>query len=80
MSWDGSVEYGSEEIGWKVKLSPVGLNVTNARLLAREGLQVLRGDDGETGLSFDKSSSRHFFIIGKSLSSTKFQLQFEVIL
>ena len=81
LRWDGQVEYGSEENGWKIKIIPTTFPISTSsdrQLILRHGLQLLRSTDYECGLSYDKSSSRHFFIFGKSPSSTRFALQFEV--
>lgn len=71
----GEVEFGTP--GWKIKFLP-SFSLTNAKLLSRPGLQVLRGDDGETGISFDKGSSRHFFVFLKAPTSQTFSLALEV--
>lgn len=65
---------------WKLGVSPVGLSLVYPKLLHGDGLHLLQGEDGELGISFDKHSSRHFFLIGKSLQSPKFTLQFMVYL
>lgn len=77
LSGDGAVEYGNQS--WKVKLHPKSFHLASPKLYKREGLQLLRADDGETGLSFDKNSSRHFFFFGKPPASSKFTLQLEVV-
>lgn len=73
---NGEVNFGNPT--WKVKLAPVGLDLANPKLYRRDGLQLLRGDDVETGLSFDKDTTRHFFFFGKSAPS-KLQLKLEVL-
>jgi hypothetical protein len=52
--------------------------LASPKLFNGEGLHLLRGDDGEIGVSFDKHSSRHFFFVGAALPSPKFSLKFQV--
>jgi hypothetical protein len=72
---DGTVEFGNPT--WKVKLSPQNFSLTAPKLFKNDGVQLLRAEDGETGLSFDKTSSRHFFLFGKQPPS-KIVLQLDV--
>lgn len=54
------------------------MSLSSPQLLHGDGLQLLKAEDGEIGLSFDKKSTRHFFLLGKSLNSPKFSLTFKV--
>jgi hypothetical protein len=65
---------------WKFSAAPLNLDLSSPKLFHGEGLHLLRGDDGEIGLSFDKRSSRHFFFLGKAPSGRKFSLGFKVTL
>ena len=71
---NGEVEFGNSS--YRVKLS-VNFDVPSPKLYRRDGLQLLRGDDVETGLSFDKDTTRHFFFFGKAAPS-KLLLNLEV--
>lgn len=75
---DGAVNFESAD--WKFGVSPPSLALSSPQLLHGEGLQLLKVDDGEIGVSFDKKSTRHFFLFGKSLNASKFSLSFKVIL
>jgi hypothetical protein len=68
---DGVVSYTAPD--WKLTAVPT-FSLSAPKLLRAEGLHLLRADDGEIGISFDKTSSRHFFFIGKS-PGVKFSLQ-----
>ena len=73
---NGDVEFGSPD--WKVTLSP-SFKLTNPKLYQRERVQLLRGEDGETGVSVDKrNSSRHFFLFGKTPADFRLLLRLEV--
>ena len=74
LSLDGSVSFTAPD--WKLSAVPT-FSLSAPKLLRAEGLHLLRADDGEIGLSFDKTSSRHFFFIGKSMGA-KFSLQLKV--
>jgi len=78
LSWDGSASFDSPD--WKLGIAPVGFSLSAPKLLKGDGLHYLQGEDGEIGFSFDKHGSRHFFLIGKSLSLPKFSLQLQVCL
>jgi hypothetical protein len=73
LSTTGEVHFGSGE--FKLTASPISFHITEPKLLKSDGLQLLRGEDGEVGFSVDESSSRHFFILGKAPSSTKFSIK-----
>lgn len=75
---DGAVEYSAPD--WKVKLAPINFSLSSpSHVYKGEGLQLLRGEDGETGLSFDGKSSRHLFLFGTTPPS-ELSLQLEVCL
>lgn len=76
LSITGDVEFSAP--GWKVKLSPSNFEVTAPKLYKGESIQVLRGEDAETGLSFDTDFSRHFFLFGKPPLSKKISVNLEV--
>jgi len=77
LSPDGALSYDGPD--FSVGFSPIGIAFANAQLLRSDGVAVLRGDDGEQGVSFDKSgASRHFFFLGKALPSPKFSLKLKV--
>jgi hypothetical protein len=73
---DGTVTFDSPD--WKLGVSPLHLSVSQPKLLKGDGLHLLRGEDGEIGVSFDKKSSRQFFFLGKALSAPKFSLGLKV--
>lgn len=75
---DGTVSFDAPD--WKASISPSHFSITGPKLSRADGLHLLTGDDGEIGVSFDKSSSRHFFFLGKGLSVPKFSLNFKVLL
>jgi hypothetical protein len=53
--------------------------LTNPKLLKRDGLQVLRADDGEIGVSLGGDRpSRHFFILSKAPPNGKLSLSLAV--
>lgn len=72
---NGEVVYTTS--GWQVKLTP-NFHLTGAQVLQSGTLQLVRGDDGETGINSDLKSTRHFFLLGKSPASAKLLLQLEV--
>ena len=77
LSADGIAEYDSPD--WKLAVSPIHFSLAPPKqLLQGADVQLLRAEDGEIGISFDKDSSRHFFFIGKALSFPKFSLGFKV--
>ncbi len=76
LSLDGLLTFGGPD--WSLKLAPISVSVRDPQLFTRDGLLLVRGEDGEFGVSFDKQSSRHWFFIGKPLSSPKFGLKFEL--
>ncbi len=76
LNWNGGAEIGSPS--WKVALDPVGISFPNPKLYRGVKLQLLRGDGVSTGFSFDKSSSRHFFILEKPPGTERFSLKFMV--
>lgn len=75
LSLSGDVEFSAPD--WKVRLSP-DFHVASPKLYKGDGVHLLRGDDGETGFSFDKKSARHFFVFAKAPASPKLQLRLEV--
>ena len=78
LSLDGTASYDAPD--WKLVIAPTSFSVSAPKLYTGAGLHLLRGDDGEIGISFDKNSSRHFFFIGKvfPLSAPKFSLSLKV--
>jgi hypothetical protein len=72
----GEIEYHTP--GWKVKFTP-NFHVTSPQVLRGKELQLLRGEDGETGLSYNIKYTRHFFIYGKAPTTPKLLLQLEVL-
>ena len=78
LSFDGAATFEAPD--WRFAISPLHLSLTAPKLFSGDGLHLLRGDDGEIGISFDKKSSRHFFFIGKSLASPKFSLKLKVLM
>lgn len=75
---DGGVNFDSPD--WKFGVAPLHFSLSAPKLLRGDGLHLLRGDDGEIGVSFDKKSSRHFFFIGFALPSPKFSLGLKVLM
>jgi hypothetical protein len=76
LSFDGIATFEAPD--WKLAVSPLHLSLTVPKLFSGDGLHLLRGEDGEIGISFDKKSSRHFFFLGKGLPSPKFALKLKV--
>ncbi len=77
LALDGSVTFDAPDFNFQV--APIGLSLSPpTKLFKGEGLHLLRGEDGEIGISFDKNSSRHFFFIGKAPTTPKFALLFKV--
>lgn len=76
LSLDGSA--GFEAPDWKFHVSPLSFGISAPKLFVADGLHLLRGDDAEIGISFDKSASRHFFFFGKAPSLPKFSLNLKV--
>ena len=77
LSADGVVEFESPD--WKLAVLPIHFNISPPkRLFQGPDVHLLRGEDGEIGLTFDKDSSRQFFFIGKALPFSKFSLAFKV--
>jgi hypothetical protein len=70
LSLEGVVSFAAPD--WKLSAAPT-FSLSAPKLLRGEGLHLLRADDGEIGVSFDKNSSRHYFFIGKS-PGVKFSL------
>jgi hypothetical protein len=73
---DGTVSFEAPD--WKFHVASQ-LSLSGPKLYHSDGLHLLRGEDGEIGVSFDKSSSRHFYFLGKSLALPKFSLGLKVI-
>lgn len=78
LSLDGIASFDSPD--WKLSVAPLQLEISAPKLLHGEGLHLLRGDDGEIGISFDKNSSRHFYFLGKAPALPKFSLNLKVCL
>jgi hypothetical protein len=73
---NGDVEFGSPN--WKITLSP-SFTLTNPKLYHREGLQLLRGEEGETGFAVDKGNkTKHFFLYAKVPTDHRLLLRLEV--
>ncbi len=76
LDWDGVVNYNGPD--FSLRVAPVDFSLKAGKLLRADGLQLLRGEDSEVGVSFDKKSSRHFFFLGWAPSSPKFSISFKV--
>jgi hypothetical protein len=61
----------------RVKVSQEKILVSINFFYIGDWLQLLRGEDGEIGVSFDKNSSRHFFML-TNISSPRFAIKFKV--
>lgn len=57
---------------------PVNFKISSPTLLRSDEAQIVRGDEAEIGISFDKSSVKHFFIVGRAPYSQKFTIKFNV--
>jgi hypothetical protein len=77
LSLDGVASFEAPD--WQLSMSPLHLSPSSPKLFNGSGLHLLRGVDGEIGISFDKHSSRHFFFLGKAPSLPKFSLGIEVL-
>lgn len=80
LNFEQRVIFESPSKGWKLAVHAPNFAFTPTKLVKGTGLQLLTGDDGEIGLSFDNASSRHFFVVGKPLATPQFKLQFKVTL
>jgi hypothetical protein len=78
LSLDGIVSFEAPD--WALSVAPLHVSLASPKLFNGAGLHLLRGDDGEIGISFDKHSSRHFFFLGKAPSLPKFSLGLQVTL
>ena len=74
LSWDSVASF--EGPTWKLSAVP-SMSIISPQLHQGEGLHLLRGDDGEVGISFDKHSTRHFFVL-TNLPSPRFSIKFKV--
>lgn len=77
LSLDGIASF--DALDWKLSVSPLHFSIATPKLFNGPGLHLLRGGDGEIGISFDKNSSRHFFFFGKAPSIPKFSLNLKVL-
>ena len=57
LNLDGSIRFDAPDI--KLNVSCPSFSLPKGKLLHGKGLHLLRADDGDIGLSFDKKSSRH---------------------
>jgi hypothetical protein len=78
LSIDGIASF--EALDWQLSVSPLDFSLSTPKLSKGDGLHLLRGVDGEIGISFDKHSSRHFFFLGKAPTLPKFSLGLKVAL
>ena len=76
LSLDGVASYEAPD--WALSVRSLHFSLTAPNLTKGDGLHLLRGEDGEIGISFDKQSSRHFFFLGKAPASPKFSLELKV--
>lgn len=76
LSLDGIASFDSPD--FSLSVAPLHFSLSAPKLLNGAGLHLLRGLDGEIGISFDKQSSRHFFFLGKLPSAPKFSLNLKV--
>jgi hypothetical protein len=76
LSLDGVASFEAPD--WNLSVSPLNFSLSAPKLSKGDGLHLLRGEDGEIGVSFDKQSSRHFFFFGKAPSFPKFSLGLKV--
>jgi hypothetical protein len=77
LSLDGVASFEAPD--WNLSIAPLHFALTAPKLSKGDGLHLLRGEDGEIGISFDKHSSRHFFFFGKAPTLPKFSLGLKVI-
>jgi hypothetical protein len=75
LSIDGIASFEAPD--WNLSVTPLHFSLAAPKLTKGDGLHLLRGEDGEIGISFDKNSSRHFFFFGKA-SLPKFSLGLKV--
>jgi hypothetical protein len=76
LSLDGVASFDAQD--WKLEVVPSHFSLSAPKLFSADGLHLLRGLDGEIGISFDKHSSRHFFFFGKAPSLPTFSLGLKV--
>jgi hypothetical protein len=75
---DGTASFEAPD--WKFHVAALHFGLSAPKLFHSDGLHLLQGEDGEIGVSFDKSSSRHFFFLGKAPAFPKFSLGLKVYL
>jgi hypothetical protein len=78
LSLDGVASFSAPD--WNLSVSPLNFSLSAPKLSQGDGIHLLRGEDGEIGISFDKQSSRQFFFFGKSPSLPKFSLGLKVLI
>jgi hypothetical protein len=76
LSLDGIASFEAPD--WSLSIAPLQFALSAPKLSKGDGLHLLRGEDGEIGISFDKNSSRHFFFFGKAPAFPKFSLDLKV--
>jgi hypothetical protein len=76
LSIDGVASFEAPD--WSLSIAPLHFTLSGPILSKGDGLHLLRSDDGEIGVSFDKHTSRHFFFFGKAPSFPKFSLGLKV--
>lgn len=77
LSVDGVVDFEGPD--WKLEAAPIHFSISPPKhSFSANGLNLLRGEDGEIGIAFDNDLSRHFFFIGKALSYPRFSLGLKV--
>jgi hypothetical protein len=74
LGWDSEVSFDGPD--WKLTAVPL-FTINAPQIHHGDWLQLLRGEDGEIGISFDKNSSRHFFML-TNLSGPRFSIKFKV--
>lgn len=76
LSIDGLASFEAPD--WNLAVTPVAFSLSGPKLSNTDGLHLLRGEDAEIGISFDKHSCRHFFFYGKAPTVPKFSLGLKV--
>jgi hypothetical protein len=56
----------------------VSFSLLGAKLYKGDGLQIVRGDSNEVGVSYDQNSVRHYFFFGKAPVAQKFSIKLTV--
>lgn len=73
----GTLDFKAKE--WGISFSPLDFSLPNADIIKGEHFIALRSEEGEIGVSsYDKDTTKHFFVITKPLPTPKLVLKLHV--